>query len=96
MNSEHTGFQGKRKVLKNPECQKYIQYSENFQGKLCFSGQAQVPQKSVVIKIYIQYSEFRPRSVFQGKCKLLKNPECQRYIQYSENFQDKHCFSGQE
>jgi len=25
---------------------KYIQYSENFQGKLCFSGQAQVAQKS--------------------------------------------------
>jgi len=25
---------------------KYIQYSEKFQGKLCFSGQAQVAQKS--------------------------------------------------
>jgi len=39
-------FQGKRKLLKNPECKKYIQYSEIFQGTLCFSGQAQVAQKS--------------------------------------------------
>jgi len=39
-------FQGKRKLLKTPECNKYIQYSENFLGKLCFSGQVQVAQKS--------------------------------------------------
>jgi len=31
-------IQGKRKLLKNPGCKKYIEYSENFQGKLCFSG----------------------------------------------------------
>jgi len=31
-------FQGKHKLLKNPECKKYIKYSENFQGKLCFQG----------------------------------------------------------
>jgi len=31
-------LQGKRKLLKNPECKKYIEYSENFQSKLCFSG----------------------------------------------------------
>jgi len=28
-------------------------------------------------------------SVFQGKRKLLKNLECKKYIQYSENFQGK-------
>jgi len=28
-----------------------------------------------MIKIYIQYSEFRAHSVFQGKCMLLKVPE---------------------
>jgi len=39
-------FQGKRKMLKNPECNTYIQYSEKFQGTLCFSRQAQVAQKS--------------------------------------------------
>ena len=38
MKSGHSVFQGKRKLLKNPECKKYIQYSENFQGKLCFAG----------------------------------------------------------
>jgi len=31
-------IRGKRKLLKNPECKKYIEYSEKFQGKLCFSG----------------------------------------------------------
>jgi len=36
--SGHTAFQGKRKLLKNPECKKCIQYSENFQGNLCFQG----------------------------------------------------------
>jgi len=30
-------IQGKRKLLKIPECKKYIEYSEKFQG-LCFSG----------------------------------------------------------
>jgi len=30
----------------------------------------------VTVKICIQYSEFRALSVFQGKRKLLKNPEC--------------------
>ena len=42
VNSRHIVFQGKRKLLKNPECKIYIQYSKKFQGKLCFSGQAQV------------------------------------------------------
>jgi len=41
----HSVFQGKRKLLKNPECKKYIQYSEKFQGTLYFLGQAQVAQK---------------------------------------------------
>ena len=30
-----------RKLLKTLECKKYIQYSEKFQGKLCFLVQAQ-------------------------------------------------------
>jgi len=46
------------------------------------------------VKIYIQYNEIRALSVLQGKRKLLKNPECKKYIQYSENFQRKLCFSG--
>jgi len=31
-------FQGKRELLKTPECKKYIQYSENFQGNSVFQG----------------------------------------------------------
>ena len=38
-------FSVQAKLLKSPECKKYIQYSEKFQGKLCFSGQARVAQK---------------------------------------------------
>jgi len=48
-----------------------------------------------MIKIYIQCTEFRAHSVYQGKRKLLKHPECKKYIQYSENFQGKLCSSGQ-
>ena len=33
-------------------------------------------------------------SVFQGKGKLLKNPECKKYIQYSENMQGNSVFQG--
>jgi len=35
-------------------------------------------------------SAFKAHSVFQGKRKLLKNPECKKYIKYSEKFQGKH------
>jgi len=51
--------------------------------------------KNHVYKIHIQYSEFRAPSAFQSKRKLLKAPECKKYIQYSEKFQGKLCFSGQ-
>jgi len=47
------------------------------------------------MKKYIKYSESRAHFVFQGKRKLLKNPECEKYIQYSEKFQSKLSFSGQ-
>ena len=61
-------FQGKRKLLKTPECKKYIQYSEQFQGNSVFSGQVQVIQESWMIKRHIQHSEkFQGNSVFQGK-----------------------------
>jgi len=48
---------------------KYIHYSENFQGTLCFSGQAQVV-KNPECKKYTHY-----RENFQGKRKLLKSRE---------------------
>jgi len=42
--------------------------------------------------VYIQYSKFRAHSVFQGKRKLLKIPECKKYIQYSEIFRANSVF----
>ena len=53
--------QGKRKLFKKSECKKYIPYSEIFQGKLCFSGQALVAQKSWMIK-YISITVKNPRA----------------------------------
>jgi len=44
--------------------------------------------------MHIQYSEFRENSVFQGKRKLLKIPECEKYIQYSKKFQGNSVFQG--
>jgi len=38
----------------------------------------------------------RANSVFQSKRKLLKNSDCKKYTPYSEKFQGKLCFSGQE
>ena len=67
-------FQGKRKLLKTAECKKCIQYSENFQGTLCFSEQAQSCSKILNGKKYIQYSKkFQGKLCFQGKRKLLKS-----------------------
>ena len=55
-----------------------------FSGQTQFSGQAQVAQKSWMIKyISIQW-KIPGQLCFQGKRKLLKNPECKKYIQYSE------------
>jgi len=89
-------FHGKRMLLKNPECKKYIQYSEKLQGTLCFSGQAQMCSKILNVKsIFNTVKIFRAHSVFQGKRILLKNPECKSYIPYSEKFQVTLCFSGQ-
>jgi len=63
-------------LLKNPECKKYIQYSENFQVKLCFSGQAQSCSNILNGKKYIQYSEkFQGKLCFSGQAHIAKNPE---------------------
>ena len=48
----------------------------NISGQTLSSGQAVVTQKSWMIKKIFKYSEkFQGNSVFQGKRKLLKNPE---------------------
>jgi len=71
-------IQGKRRLLKNPECKKCIQRCENFQRK------RKLP-KILNGRIYIQYSEiFQGTLCFSGqKRKLLKNLERWKNFQYS-------------
>jgi len=50
--------------------------------------------------LYVQHSEFRARSVFQGKSKLLKNPERWKNVHYNAGFSvytvpsSRGCFDG--
>ena len=63
-------FQGKRKFLKNPE-NKNISMQWKFSGQTLFLRACASCSKFRVIKnIYIQYSEFRAHSVFQGKLQV--------------------------
>jgi len=55
-------------LLKNPECKNYIQYSEKFQGKLCFQSK----RKFLKNPYFNAGKIFRANSVFQGKRKLFK------------------------
>jgi len=68
---------------------KYIQYSEKFQGKLCFQGKCKLLKNSECKK-YIQYSEKFQGTLFSGQaqsCSKFLNGK--KYIQYSEKFQGK-------
>jgi len=72
VNSGHTVFQGKQKLLKHPECKKYIKYSQKFHNKL-FSEQTQSSSKILTDKKYFNaVKNFRENSVFQGKRMLFK------------------------
>jgi len=90
----HFVFHGKRESLKNPECKKYIQYSE-IRATLFFRESANC-SKILNDKKYIfnTVKIFRAPSVFQYKYKLLKTPECKKCIQYSEQFQGNCVFQG--
>ena len=76
-------FSGRAQVAQILNDKKYIQYSEKFYGKLCFSGPAQLGQNFWMIKNKYIFTVkiFRAHSIFLGKHKLLKNPECKKYIQ---------------
>ena len=76
------------KILNDKKTTYSIQWK--IPGQLCFSGQAQVVQNSWIIKYTYAVQWVRAPSVFQCKRKLLKNPECNLYIQYNEKFQGKH------
>ena len=89
----HSVFQGKRKLLKKPECKKYIPYSE-FKATLFFRASASCSKILNVKSIFNTLKNFRTHAVFQGKRKLLRNPEWKKYIPYSEKFQGTLCFQG--
>ena len=72
VNSGHTVFQGKQKLLKHPECKTYIKYSEQFHDKLCFQGKPQAAQKSWKIKNISTVKSFRATLFFRAR-KLFKN-----------------------
>ena len=61
----------------------HIQYSEKFEGKLCFSGQALVAQKSWIIKNAYSVQCIQGTLCVSGQALVAKNPECEKYIQYS-------------
>jgi len=64
------------KLLKIPECKKYIQYSEKFQGNSVFQGKHKVAQKSWMVKnIFKTVKNFRTTLFLQGKRKLFNNRE---------------------
>ena len=44
--------------------------------------------------IFNTVKNFRAHSVFQDKRKLFKNPECEKYIPYSEKFLGNSVFQG--
>ena len=116
----HTFFQGKRKLLKNPECKNYIQYSEIFQKNSVFrasassskivismqwkfSGQALFFRASascskfwMIWNIYIQYSEFRVHSVFQGNPQVAQKSWKIKNISSEWKVSGQLCFSVKE
>jgi len=63
-------LQGKRKLIKNPECIKYILCSEKVQGKILFQVKRNL-LKNPEYKKYIQYSEkFQGTLCFSGQAQF--------------------------
>jgi len=65
-------FQGKRKLLKTPECKKYIQYSEKFQGNSVFQG------KHKLLKIVDVKSIFTAVKIFRASASCSKIVNCEK------------------
>ena len=90
----HSVFQVKQKLLKNLECKKFIQFSEKFQGTHSFSGQSQICSQILNVKhIFNRVKNVKAHVVFQGKSKLLKNPECKAIFKTVKIFRS-HSVSG--
>ena len=76
-------------MLKNPECKNYTQYSEKFQGKLCFQRKRKLLKNPYFNAVNI----FKANSVFEGKRKLFKILKDKKYMQYGE-FRAHSVFQG--
>jgi len=69
-------FQGKRKLLKNPECKTYIPYSENFQGNSVFQGKRKLLETLKWLKMYSIPWKISGETLISGQAQVEKNPEC--------------------
>jgi len=79
-------IQGKRKLLKNPECKKYstLNAVKIFRPNSVFQGKRRVAQKSWMVRnLFKTVKILREKSIFESKRKLLKNPEQWKYFQCS-------------
>ena len=94
VNSRHTLF-----FRASTSCSKVLNVKtifntvKMFRATLFFRASANC-SKFWMIKIHIQCSEFRAHSVFQGKQKLLKHPECKKYIKYNADVMTNAVFKA--
>ena len=88
MKSGHTVFQDKRKVALISWMEKYIQSSENFQGK------RKLLKKPKWLKMYSIKWKFSGQLWFLGKAHVAPISRMKKYIQKSEKFQCKLCFQS--
>jgi len=65
---------------------------KNFRHTLFFRASTSCSKILNVKSIFNTVENVMAYSVFQGKSKLHKNPECIKYIQYSEKVQGKLSF----
>jgi len=79
---------GQAQVAHNSWMIKNISIQWKISGQLCFSAQAQVAQM-LNDKKYA-FSKWIQGTLFFRASASCSNPECKKYIQYSEKFQGKH------
>jgi len=69
VNSGHTlFFRASHTLLKNPECKNYIQYSEKFQGKLCFQS-----KRKLLKNTYFNAVNIFKANCFSGQAQVVQN-----------------------
>ena len=76
-------FQDKRRCSKILNGKKYIQYSEKFQGKLCFQGKQKLLKILNVKSIFTTVKIFRATLFFSGQAQVAQNCELWKNFQYS-------------